>query len=411
MAVLRGIQRFLADGSSVVSDLSVSDELFYRLRDRYAGGVICIFPGFTDVHVHFREPGYSYKETIASGRRAAARGGYTDVCTMPNLSPVPDSTVGLRRQLELIGASQHEVGVHPFGAITLARAGKELSDMDAIAGQVCGFSDDGSGVSDTALMRLAMRKVKSLGKLISAHCEDLTLTCGGCIHAGSYAVAHALPGICSESEWMPIKRDLELARETGCRYHVCHVSTKESVELIRQAKRDGIDVTCETAPHYLTLTQDDLRDEGRFKMNPPLREEADRIALIEGLRDGTVDMIATDHAPHSAEEKSKGLLGSAMGIVGLETAFPVIYTHLVRKGLITLSDAVRLFSTAPRRRFGFPDEPDSYCVWELSESYTIRADDFATMGRSTPFEGESVYGRCLMTVKNGTTVYLAPELS
>lgn len=411
MAVLKGIRRFLADGSQAVSDLSVSDGLSHRLHERFASGDICIFPGFTDVHVHFREPGYSYKETVESGRRAAARGGYTDVCTMPNLSPVPDSLDTLRPQLELIGTSAHEVGVRPFGAITVGEGGRVLSDMEAMAEYVCGFSDDGKGVADTELMRRAMQKASSLGKIVSAHCEDLSLVAGGCIHAGSYARSHGLPGICSESEWAPIKRDLELAKETGCAYHVCHVSTKESVELIRQAKREGVDVTCETAPHYLTLTEDDLCDDGRFKMNPPLREEADRKALIEGILDGTVDMIATDHAPHSAEEKSRGLLGSNMGVVGLETAFPVIYTELVRKGIITLSDAVRLLSTAPRKRFGYPEEPDSYCLWELSRSYTVSPEEFATMGRSTPFESKVVYGRCLMTVKNGSVVYLAPELS
>lgn len=410
MAMLKNVTRYSADGAFSVSELPVSEELFHRLHSNHASGTLCIFPGLTDVHVHFREPGFSYKETIESGRRAAARGGFTDVCTMPNLSPVPDSLQNLEPQLRLIGEAADKVGVHPFGAITVGEAGKALSNMDETAAKVCGFSDDGKGVSDPNIMRSAMQTAKRLGKVISAHCEDMTLVRGGCIHDGSFAKEHKLPGICSESEWRPIERDIRLAKETGCAYHVCHVSTKESVQLIRQAKRDGVDITCETAPHYLTLSQDDLIDDGRFKMNPPLRNADDRDALIAGLKDGTIDMIATDHAPHSAEEKSRGLLKSPMGVVGLETAFPIIYTELVLRGIITLSDVVRLMSTAPRKRFGFGSEPNSYCLWDLSSSYTIDPSEFETMGRSTPFDGRTVYGKCLMTVKNGAVVYLAPEL-
>ncbi|MBQ9116821.1 MAG: dihydroorotase [Clostridia bacterium] len=409
--VIDKLRRFSVDGSvNALESVTLPDELFScRARD-IANGDFCIFPGFTDVHVHFREPGFSYKETVESGRAAAARGGYTDVFTMPNLNPVPDSAEHLSAQLALIGNDEHEVGIRPYGAITVGECGRELASLEDMADDVCGFSDDGKGVADPEMMKAAMIRARALGKIISAHCEDMTLVRGGCIHDGEFARAHGLPGICSESEWAPIARDVELARETGCRYHVCHVSTKESVEIIRRAKESGVDITCETAPHYLTMSQNDLRDEGRFKMNPPLRDESDRLALVEGLKDGTIDMIATDHAPHSAEEKSRGLLKSAMGVVGLETAFPVIYTELVKKGVITLSDAVRLFSSAPRKRFGLADEPESFSLWDLSVEYEIRPEEFATKGRSTPFEGKRVFGRCLLTVKNGKAVYVAPEL-
>lgn len=408
--IVKGVRVFSADGASVKKDVAIDESVIpFRVRE-IVDGDLCIFPGFADVHVHFREPGFSYKETIVSGRAAAARGGFTHVLTMPNLNPVPDSAEHLREQLALIGSDEHEVGVVPYGSITVGECGRELSDMEAMADEVCAFSDDGKGVHDADMMRAAMEKAKALGKIIAAHCEDMALVKGGCIHDGSFAKENGLPGICSESEWAPIARDVELAAEVDCSYHVCHVSTGESVDIIRKAKARGVDITCETAPHYLTLTQDDLRDEGRFKMNPPLRDVADRDALIEGLKDGTVDMIATDHAPHSDEEKSKGLLKSAMGVVGLETSFPVIYTDLVKRGVIDLSDAVRLMSTAPKARFGLPEEPGSYCLWDLSAEYTVDPSDFATKGRSTPFEGKRVFGKCLLTVKNGRAVYVAPEL-
>ena len=401
---------FSADGGSVKRDVFLDgNALGCRVRD-LADGDFCIFPGFTDVHVHFREPGFSYKETMESGRAAAARGGYTDVFTMPNLSPVPDSAEHLRAQTQLIGEDEHKVGIRPYGAITVGEKGETLSDMEAMAPYVCAFSDDGKGVASPEMMKAAMVKAAELGKIIAAHCEDMALVRGGCIHDGSFARENGLPGICSESEWAPIERDVELARETGCAYHVCHVSTKESVEIIRRAKESGVDITCETAPHYLALSQYDLRDEGRFKMNPPLRDEADRLALIEGIKDGTVDMIATDHAPHSEEEKSKGLLGSSMGVVGLETAFPVLYTRLVKTGLLTLEDIVRLMVSAPRARFGLPEEKESFSLWELSEEYEVKPEEFLTKGRSTPFAGDKVFGRCLLTVKNGKAVYIAPEL-
>ena len=408
--IIKGVKVFSADGCSAIKDITIDESVISCRVRQIADGDFCVFPGFTDVHVHFREPGFSYKETIGSGRAAAARGGFTQVMTMPNLNPVPDSREHLDRQLELIGDSDREVGIIPYGSITVGECGRELSDMDGMAKDVCAFSDDGKGVSAPGMMRAAMVKAKALGKLIAAHCEDMALVNGGCIHDGSFARENGLPGICSESEWAPIARDVALAAETGCSYHVCHVSTKESVEIIRKAKRDGVDITCETAPHYLTMTQDDLKDEGRFKMNPPLRDVADRDALIEGIKDGTVDMIATDHAPHSDEEKSKGLLKSAMGVVGLETSFPIMYTELVRKGVIELSDIVRLMSTAPRKRFGLADEPDSYSLWDLSAEYEIDPKDFATKGRSTPFAGKRVFGKCLLTVKNGRAIYVAPEL-
>ncbi len=396
------------DGHFEVKDLTVNIDVpfsySYFFSDNYVDfSGKYIFPGFADVHVHLREPGFSYKETVKSGAQAGAAGGYTALCSMPNLKPPPDSVENLGLQLKLI-ENDAAVAVHPYGTITVGQSGQELSDMEGMADKVCGFSDDGKGVQNPEMMKAAMLKAKSLGKMIVAHCEDEALLHGGYIHDGEYARAHGHRGICSESEWGPIKRDLELVRETGCAYHVCHISTKEAVELIRKAKADGLNVTCETGPHYLTLCDKDLKEHGRFKMNPPLRSESDRDALIEGIVDGTIDMIATDHAPHSAEEKGRGLEKSAMGVVGLETAFPVLYTELVKKGVITLEKLIDLMSRAPRTRFNM-DTDVGFTVYDLEEEYTIDPDSFVTMGRATPFEGKRVYGKCLMTVYNGKLVY------
>ena len=362
-----------------------------------------VFPGFCDVHVHFREPGFSYKETVASGCAAAAHGGYTAVCTMPNLNPVPDSVENLALQKNIIERDA-TIHVYPYAAITVAEKGETLSDMDGLCADAFAFSDDGRGVQSRELMREAMIRAKKLGKIIVAHCEDNSLLHGGYIHDGAYAAANGHKGICSESEYGPIARDIELVRETGCPYHVCHISTKESVELIRKAKAEGLPVTCETAPHYLVMDDGDLREEGRFKMNPPLRSAEDRKALIDGIRDGTIDMIATDHAPHSAEEKGKGLAGSAFGIVGLETAFPVMYTHLVKTGIITLEKLIDLMALAPRKRFSLP-LGESFTVWDLSAKQTVDPNEFLSLGRATPFEGWELYGRCVMTVCDGKIVY------
>lgn len=364
-----------------------------------------IVPGLCDVHVHFREPGFSYKETIASGSAAAAHGGYTAVCTMPNLDPVPDSAEHLQVQLDAIkrGAA---IKVLPYGAITVGEKGERLADMEAISDKVCAFSDDGRGVQNDEMMREAMTAAKRLGKIIAAHCEDNSLLLGGYIHDGEYAKAHGHRGISSASEYKQIERDLRLAEETGCAYHVCHISTKESVELIRQAKARGVDVTCETAPHYLVLCDEDIQEDGRFKMNPPLRSREDKEALIEGIKDGTIDMIATDHAPHSAEEKGRGLEKSLMGIVGLETAFPVLYTELVMKNIITLDRLVELMSFKPKERFGI-DTNNDFAVFDISEAYKIDPKDFLSMGRATPFAGREVFGRCMLTVHNEKVVYKA----
>ncbi|MCQ2471371.1 MAG: dihydroorotase [Clostridia bacterium] len=362
-----------------------------------------IFPGFCDVHVHFREPGFFYKESIKTGSLAAARGGYTAVCTMPNLNPVPDSKENILEQIKII-ESDAVIHVYPYGALTVGEKGEKLSSMEELSELAVGFSDDGKGVQSEDMMREAMIKAKKLGKVIAAHCEDNSLLFGGYIHKGEYAKAHNHKGICSESEWKPIERDIRLAKETGCAYHVCHISCKESVELIRQAKKDGVNITCETAPHYLVLTDADLQEDGRFKMNPPLRSLEDKLALIEGVKDGTIDMIATDHAPHSAEEKSKGLAGSAFGITGIELAFPILYTKLVKENIITLDRLIEMLTVNPRKRFNIPIGND-FCVWNLGEKFTVDTSDFISKGKATPFEGEELYGRCLLTVADGKPVY------
>lgn len=393
-------------GQGTAVDIVVSGGVFGGASDTVFEFNNCaVFPGFIDVHVHLREPGFSYKETIETGTKACARGGYSTVCSMPNLNPVPDSLEHLSEQLELI-KKDAAINVAPYGSITVGQNGEELSDMEAMAPYVCAFSDDGKGVQSDEMMRAAMLRAKSLGKMIVAHCEDNSLLHGGYIHAGRYATEHGHRGICSESEWKPIERDLKLAAETGCAYHVCHISTKESVELIRKAKAAGVDVTCETAPHYLIFSDKDLQEHGRFKMNPPLRDESDRLALIEGICDGTIDMIATDHAPHSAEEKGRGLEKSAMGIVGIETAFPLLYTHLVKTNIITMDRLVELMSINPAKRFGFNSSlengmPANFTIFDLDKKYTVDPSDFLSKGKATPFEGCEVFGECLMTVCNG----------
>ena len=366
-----------------------------------------ILPGLADVHVHLREPGFSYKETIYTGSRAAARGGYTAVCTMPNLSPVPDSIEHLKAQTDIIERDS-VINIYPYGSITVNEEGKELSDMEGLAPYVIAFSDDGKGVQTGDMMKTAMEKAKSLGKMVVAHCEVNELLEGGYIHKGKYALEHGHKGICSESEWKQIERDIKLSEETGCPYHVCHISTKESVQLIRDAKKSGIDVSCETGPHYLLLDDSFLKEDGKFKMNPPLRDKSDREALLEGIIDGTIDVIATDHAPHSKEEKSRGLEKSAMGIVGIETAFPLLYTYLVKEGVISMDRLLELLHYAPLRRFGIPDKGD-FTVFDLNKEYVIDPSEFLSKGRSTPFEGRKVFGRCLLTVCNEKIAYIDKE--
>ena len=367
-----------------------------------------LFPGFVDVHVHLREPGFFYKETIKSGTAACARGGYTDVFSMPNLNPVPDTPENLKVQTDII-EKDAVIGVHPYCSITIGEKGEELVDMEALASLCAGFSDDGRGIQSEVMMREAMTRAKALGQIIVAHCEDNSLLRGGYIHDGEYAKAHGHKGICSESEWGQIARDLRLAKEIGCKYHVCHVSAKESVEVIRKAKAEGVDVTCETAPHYLLLDDSMLQEDGRFKMNPPIRGKEDRQALIDGLLDGTVDMIATDHAPHSAEEKSKGLAGSLMGITGIEIAFPLLYTGLVKKGILSLEKLIELMVINPSGRFGLEINEDNYCIWDLDAEYTIDPDTFLSMGKATPFAGETVCGECLLTVCRGKAAWQKGE--
>ncbi|MBQ7329012.1 MAG: dihydroorotase [Oscillospiraceae bacterium] len=390
------------DGGIVSSFAPLLDRLSVDDVSEYA-----VFPGFCDVHVHFREPGFSYKETIETGSKASARGGYTAVCTMPNLNPVPDSARNLGLQLKLI-EEQAVIHVYPYGAITVGEKGEEMADLEGMAPDCIAFSDDGRGVQSDDMMRQAMLRAKALGKMIVAHCEVNSLLKGGYIHDGKYAREHGHKGICSASEYEQIARDLRLVEETGCAYHVCHISTKESVELIRQAKARGVNVTCETGPHYLTMDDSDLQEDGRFKMNPPLRDKADREALVAGIVDGTIDMIATDHAPHSAEEKSKGLAGSAFGVVGIETAFPVLYTHLVKPGIITLEKLIDLMSNNPRKRFGLPAGGD-FTVWNLSKEFTVDPEAFLSKGKATPFTGWKLNGECLLTVCDGKAVYKMEE--
>ena len=372
-----------------------------------------IFPGFTDVHVHLREPGFSYKETIKSGTLAAAHGGYVNVCSMPNLSPVPDSLENLEKQLEII-EKDAVINVYPYGAITVGQAGEQLSDMEEMSDKVIAFSDDGRGVQSDEMMKNAMLRAKALGKMIVAHCEVNELLEGGYIHKGKYAELNSHRGICSESEWKQVERDLKLVRETGCKYHVCHISTKETVELIRQAKAEGLDVSCETGPHYLVFNDMDLEEHARFKMNPPIRDESDRQALVQGIIDGTIDMIATDHAPHSEEEKSKGLEKSLMGVVGLETAFCVMYTEFVKKGIITLEKLVELMSINPAKRFGLDvgleiGAQADLCVFDLEKTYKVDPTKFLSMGRFTPFDKRDVSSECVVTMVNGNIVYKQGE--
>ena len=393
-------------GSEMMNDTSFANAKAFlsSLGDsRFLSSEYVILPGFCDVHVHFREPGFSYKETIKSGSESAACGGYTAVCTMPNLSPVPDSLPNLQLQLELIRRDAM-IAVYPYAAITVSQKGEALSDMKALSHDAIAFSDDGRGVQSDTMMEEAMKKAKSLGKMIVAHCEVNSLLHGGYIHLGRYAQEHGHRGICSESEYLQIERDIALAKKTGCPYHVCHISAKESVDLIRKAKRDGVDITCETAPHYLVMDDSFLEEDGRFKMNPPLRDKRDREALVEGILDGTVDMIATDHAPHSAEEKARGLANSAFGIVGLETAFSVVYTHLVKTGILTLDDAVRLMSISPRQRFSIQSDI-GFSVWNLDECYKVDPNRFKSKGRATPFSGKDLCGVNYLTVYGDKIVY------
>ena len=365
----------------------------------------CIVPGLVDVHVHFREPGFSCKETIRTGSLAAAHGGYTTVCTMPNLNPAPDTVEHLEKQLDVI---RRDAVIHvvPYGTITMEEKGRTLSDMAGMAPHVAGFSDDGRGVQDEGMMREAMVEAKKLNKIVAAHCEVNELLRGGYIHDGEYARVHGHRGICSESEWGEIARDVELARETGVQYHVCHISTKESVDIIRRAKAEGVDITCETGPHYLVLCDRDLQEDGRFKMNPPLRGEEDRAALVAGILDGTVDMIATDHAPHEAEAKSKGLEKSAMGVVGLETAFAVMYTFFVKPGILSLEKLVELMSVRPAARFGLgafleEGQPADLAAFDLSREWVVNPEEFFSKGHATPFAGYTLSGRCVLTLVNG----------
>lgn len=397
------MRNFLTNTPKIDAAVAISSIAPSSVFGIYSNSKYFVFPGFCDVHVHFRQPGFLYKETIKTGTMAAARGGYTAVCTMPNLNPVPDCMPNLEVQLNAI-KNDAIIDVIPYGSITVGENGQVLSDMASMADKVIAFSDDGRGVQSDDIMRAAMLTAKSLNKMIVAHCEDNSLLNGGYIHKGDYAAIHGHRGISSESEYAQIARDLNLVSETGCSYHVCHISTKESVSLIRDAKKGGLDVTCETAPHYLVLDDSCLKEDGRYKMNPPLRSLEDKEALLQGIIDGTIDMIATDHAPHSVEEKSKGLVGSSFGIVGLETAFPVLYTKLVKSGIISLERVIELMALNPRKRFNLPINSD-VTVWDLESEFVVDPSEFLSMGKATPFEGDILNGRCISTIHNGNIVY------
>ena len=384
------------------SAISLGDDLAVFNDPKYA-----ILPGFCDVHVHFREPGFSYKETMVTGSACAARGGYTAVCTMPNLNPTPDSVEHLQQQLDLINAGAC-IHVYPYGSITCGLKGEELADLEGMAPNVIAYSDDGKGVQSDDMMNAAMLKAKELGKMIVAHCEVNDLLRGGYIHDGKYAAEHGHRGICSESEWAQVARDIELIKKNGCPYHVCHISTKETVDIIRKAKAEGVDITCETGPHYLVMDDSMLQEEGRFKMNPPLRDISDREALVAGILDGTIDMLATDHAPHSAEEKAKGLEKSAFGVVGLETAFPIMYTYLVKPGVMTMEQLLEVMVYAPRKRFNIPLGND-FSIWDLEKEYTVDPADFVSMGKASPFTGWTVNAECVATVCDGKLVWKKSE--
>lgn len=406
------------DGRFIKSDLEITNDTITDISSNieskdfdaiYDLNNMYLLPGLIDVHTHLREPGFIYKETILTGSMAGAKGGYTSICAMPNLNPTPDSLENLKPELEAI-KKDAKIHVYPYGTITVGEKGDKLANLKELANYVIAFSDDGHGVQSEEMMLDAMRQAKELNKMIVAHCEENSLLNGGYIHDGEYAKEHGHKGICSASEWVPIKRDIELARKTGCHYHVCHISTKESVQLIRSAKLEGVNITCETGPHYLTLNDMQLQEDGRFKMNPPIRSEEDRLALIEGIKDGTIDMIITDHAPHSKEEKSKGLAGSSMGVVGLEVAFPVLYTNLVKKGIITIEKLLELMNTNPRKIFKIGteikiDEKADLTVYDLNENYNIDSSKFVSMGKATPFDGDNVYGKCKMTICDGNIVF------
>ena len=370
---------------------------------------LVVAPAFVDVHVHLREPGYGYKERIETGTMAAARGGYSTVCPMPNLNPVPDCVENLKAQQEIIDRDA-KIEVLPYAAITIGRKGEELVDVASLHDKVCAFSDDGSGVQVDGMMERAMMEAVKYDSLIAAHCEVEELLKGGYIHDGEYAREHGHKGICSESEWAQVKRDIELAEKIGCRYHVCHISTKETVQLVREAKARGVKVTCETGPHYLIFTDKDLQEDARWKMNPPIRSAEDRAALIEGIKDGTIDMIATDHAPHSIEEKSRGLKDSAMGIVGLETAFAALNTHLVKKGIISLEHLIKIMSINPRKVFRIEGgievgERADIVLLDTNKEWRVDSNNFYSMGKITMFDGRDMTGDVVMTLHRGNIVY------
>ena len=375
-----------------------------------------ITPGLVDVHVHLREPGFTYKETIEAGTRSAARGGFTTVCAMPNLNPVPDTAEKLRQVYDII-RKDAVVKVLQYAPITENLRSEKLVDQEALVEEgAFAFTNDGVGVQTAGTMYLAMKEAAKNNKALVAHTEDESLLFGGVMHAGKKAEELGLPGILSVTESSQIARDLLLAEATGVHYHVCHVSTKESVRVIRDAKKTGIQVTAEVSPHHLILIDEDIpEDFGFWKMNPPLRGREDREALIEGLLDGTIDCIATDHAPHGLEEKSQSFMKSPFGIVGSETAFQLIYTHFVETGRFTLEQVINWLAVKPAEIFGLNagtltvGAPADVAVFDITQTCTIDKEDFLSKGENTPFIGWKVKGETQMTFVNGKLVWQKGE--
>lgn len=426
MILLKNGRQINENNELVAVDLLVKDGIIIEMNEcienteaqvyDLAGKLVS--PGLIDVHVHLREPGYERKETIETGTKAAARGGYTTIAAMANTIPVPDSMESVT-YIEGLLQQSAQVRVFPYAAITLGERGQEIVDVEALSEtSILGFSDDGRGIQEAGVMYQAMQRAKAVNKPIVAHCEDDSLLFGGYLHDGEYAKANGHRGILSVSESAQIARDIMLAQATGVHYHICHISTKESVELVRFAKAQGINVTAEVSPHHLILCDTDIvNDDPNFKMNPPLRADADRIACVQGLLDGTIDVIATDHAPHHEDEKAWGIETAPFGIVGLETAFPLMYTKFVKTGKMTLKQLIDCMSTKPANIFNLPygtlevGAAADITIIDLDKEMEIDSSQFLSKGKNTPFNGYNVTGWPVMTLVGGRVAYKDEQMN